>query len=314
MTDNVPWYKISRGMRILALAGLVGSLVLHLCSAQAAIDGHARPQAGGHTPSQAPTVEESPAALKAFIVDVLNSMQSHDDANTSAYISGLVIPDHAEWFLQCFGPTEGPRLEAKYSDLLPQDRYDIRRSLNHLVGGQNKDIELTVSLLSPDPSARLHQAIAAAALRPIQIYEVHGSRPDEKSPTLIGEFIYVSGAFRYISFRVFQALSNAPPMRIRLANITDRQVTQKVPPVYSEEAKAARIEGPVTLHVLIGTDGSVKEVTPTNGDPLLVPAAIAAVRQWKYRPFVLDGEPAEMDTTITLDFHLDAAEAGESPH
>jgi protein TonB len=70
----------------------------------------------------------------------------------------------------------------------------------------------------------------------------------------------------------------------------------------------AHTEGAVTLHVIIGTDGSVKEVTPTGGHPLLVPAAVVAVRQWRYRPFLLDGDPIEVDTTVSVDFRLDSSE------
>jgi periplasmic protein TonB len=56
------------------------------------------------------------------------------------------------------------------------------------------------------------------------------------------------------------------------------------------------------LNTIIGIDGSVQESRAIAGDPLLVPAAIAAVKQWKYKPYLLDGQPITMDTTVKVDF------------
>jgi hypothetical protein len=152
---------------------------------------------------------ESPATLRQLILDILNSMESLDDAKTSTYFSNLTIPDHGEWFLKVFGTSEGPRLDAKYSDLLPKGRYDITRSLKHLTSEGNKNIEVNVSLLVPDPNARLMNAIAAAASQPIAFYEVNGSRLDEKAPTFIGYFVYVDHGFRYMDLRIFHAYDSS---------------------------------------------------------------------------------------------------------
>ncbi len=65
-----------------------------------------------------------------------------------------------------------------------------------------------------------------------------------------------------------------------------------------------RVQGIVKLHVIIGKDGSVSQVEAISGHPLLIQAAIDAVRQWKYRPTLLNGEPVEVDTTIDIIFTL----------
>jgi protein TonB len=66
----------------------------------------------------------------------------------------------------------------------------------------------------------------------------------------------------------------------------------------------ARISGTVRLHAIIGKDGSVTQLEVINGHPLLVQSALDAVRQWRYRPTLLNSEPVEVDTTIDVIFSL----------
>jgi protein TonB len=77
-----------------------------------------------------------------------------------------------------------------------------------------------------------------------------------------------------------------------------------VQPVYPEEARSTRISGTVRLHVIIGREGRMKSLEIISGHPLLQQAALDAVRQWTYRPTLLNGEPVEIDTTIDVIFSL----------
>ena len=78
----------------------------------------------------------------------------------------------------------------------------------------------------------------------------------------------------------------------------------KVQPEYPEEARKKGIAGTVRLHAIIARDGSVAQLEVISGDQLLVKSALDAVRQWKYRPTLLNGEPVEVDTTIDVIFSL----------
>jgi len=82
------------------------------------------------------------------------------------------------------------------------------------------------------------------------------------------------------------------------------QLIQRVSPTYPHAAQQARIQGAVVLEGVIGTDGSLKSATVISGHPLLVQSAVDAVKQWKYKPYVLDGKPVEVKTQITLQFAL----------
>ena len=78
----------------------------------------------------------------------------------------------------------------------------------------------------------------------------------------------------------------------------------KVPPVYPEAAKQARIMGSVVLAARIGVDGHVENLTVVSGPPELQPSAIDAVRQWVFEPYMLSGSPVPVDTTVTINYQL----------
>jgi periplasmic protein TonB len=99
----------------------------------------------------------------------------------------------------------------------------------------------------------------------------------------------------------------APPVRIRISGgVQEGKLLVCVKPVYPPLAKAARVSGAVELEAVIGTDGRLKEVRVTSGNPLLAPAALQAVKQWVYRPTFLNGDPVEVSTTIVVNFTLGA--------
>ncbi len=95
------------------------------------------------------------------------------------------------------------------------------------------------------------------------------------------------------------------PKRIRVGgNVQMANLIRMVQPQYPPIAKAARIQGDVVLHAFISKDGVIEQLRYISGPPLLVQAAMDAVRQWRYRPTTLNGEPVEVETTITVHFTL----------
>jgi protein TonB len=99
-----------------------------------------------------------------------------------------------------------------------------------------------------------------------------------------------------------------PVKRMRIASrVAEANLIHDVTPQYPPEAGRARLEGTVVLMALIGTDGTVKDVRVESGLPILAQAAIDAVRQWRYKPYMIDGEPVEVDSRITINFTLSRA-------
>jgi len=77
-----------------------------------------------------------------------------------------------------------------------------------------------------------------------------------------------------------------------------------VQPVYPPLARSARVQGAVVLAAVISKTGTIVNLTLIAGHPMLVPAALQAVRQWRYRPYILTGEAIEVNTQITVNFIL----------
>jgi protein TonB len=97
----------------------------------------------------------------------------------------------------------------------------------------------------------------------------------------------------------------ATPQRVRVsAGVTSGLLVRKVNPVYPPLARQARISGTVVLRAVISKDGSIENLSLVSGHPMLAPAAIDAVKQWKYKPYLLNGEPVEVDTEIQVNFTL----------
>jgi len=110
---------------------------------------------------------------------------------------------------------------------------------------------------------------------------------------------------------VIGGMGGAPPppkpavSRIRQGgNVTAAMLINRVQPMYPPLARQTRISGTVRLHAIIGKNGAVQQLEVISGHPLLVQAALDAVRQWRYRPTLLNGEPVEVDTTIDVIFSL----------
>jgi protein TonB len=98
-----------------------------------------------------------------------------------------------------------------------------------------------------------------------------------------------------------------PPVHTKpiiVSYMSEGLLIRKVTPAYPQIAMVARQQGTVLLHAIIGRDGTIQQLQAVSGPPLLIKAAMDAVAQWRYRPYVLNGQPVEVDTQITVNFKL----------
>jgi|SRR5579872_2605196 protein TonB len=91
---------------------------------------------------------------------------------------------------------------------------------------------------------------------------------------------------------------------LRISNMLPGSLIHRVEPGYPPLAKAARVQGPVVLEAVISKTGTIENLQLISGHPMLAPAAIDAVRQWRYKPYILNGEAIEVETQITVNFTL----------
>jgi protein TonB len=94
------------------------------------------------------------------------------------------------------------------------------------------------------------------------------------------------------------------PRRLHMTHLEPAMLLQRVEPFYPPLARQIHREGQVELHALIATDGTIQSLQVVSGDPLFLQSALDAVRQWRYRPTILNGQPVEIDTHITVIYTL----------
>ena len=97
----------------------------------------------------------------------------------------------------------------------------------------------------------------------------------------------------------------ATPQRVRVSQgVSQGLLVHQVKPAYPPLARQARIQGSVVLQAVIAKDGSIQGLKVVSGHPMLTPSAIDAVKQWRYKPYFLNGEPVEVETVVTVNFTL----------
>src|ERR1017187_10211845 len=115
----------------------------------------------------------------------------------------------------------------------------------------------------------------------------------------------IGGILGSNALAVPRLVSPVPTTRIPISQgVTEGRIIQKIEPQYPPLARSARIQGQVVLAAVISKSGEIENLVLVSGHPLLVPAALEAVRKWRYRPYLLNGEPVEVETTITVNFVL----------
>jgi protein TonB len=106
-----------------------------------------------------------------------------------------------------------------------------------------------------------------------------------------------------------RAMPVAPPPTpsvhpTRVSHMMEGNLIHRVQPEYPALARQAHIQGAVVLRAVISREGKIENLQSLSGHPMLVPAAIDAVRQWRYHPYLLNDQPVEVETTVTVNFVL----------
>jgi len=97
----------------------------------------------------------------------------------------------------------------------------------------------------------------------------------------------------------------AAPQKLRVSSgVAIGLLVNRVEPQYPQMAKIAHVQGDVELQATISKTGTIENLRAVSGHPILIQAAMDAVKQWRYKPYLLNGEPVEIETTITVKFHM----------
>ena len=122
-----------------------------------------------------------------------------------------------------------------------------------------------------------------------------------------GERIGIEGLPIAVSVNPPPIAAVTPPPRPKMlviSHLDEGMLIRKVQPMYPYPAKITHTQGTVVLSALISTRGDIETVQVISGHPLLAGAAVEAVRQWRYKPYILNGSPIEVRTQVTVNFSL----------
>jgi len=101
------------------------------------------------------------------------------------------------------------------------------------------------------------------------------------------------------------ARTGPPEGALRVSSGTmQANLISKPDPIYPDIAKAAHVQGAVTFHAIVSKTGAVEALNVIDGPAMLGQSSMEAVRQWKYKPFLLNGEPVRVETTITVNYTI----------
>ena len=189
----------------------------------------------------------------------------------------------------------------------------------------------TISVAPPPPPAPPRSAAAVKVIKIVQTDIVQGKLrapavipkqvkmiAEEEAPPAVAGNNIVDGAQGgqnggQIGGVISSIISSTPravpkvamQTRVRVSQgVTAGLLTRKVQPMYPPLARQARIQGVVVLQAEISKDGEIQNLSLISGHPMLAPAAIEAVKQWRYRPYILNGESVAVETQITVNFTL----------
>jgi TonB family protein len=270
---------------------VVSVMAAMVCSSQAFCQ-----QVGSPTPAQAAAAESyrnTPDSLRQLLIELLRLGKTGDLAKLRIDITGMEIPEYENWFTRVFGQEKGQKLGDRYEESLKASELHFEMLWIELAKQQGL---ISVDRLDPQTDF----GIPAGTL---EAYRANWKKTDDSAGPdyqFIGVFYFVGGRFRVDGLRhdvrVLPTDKTGPVTVGKLAN--------RIPPVYPPLARQARIRGTVAVNVVVRKDGTVEVQNVGAGHPLLAQAAVDAVRQWRYEPTTINGEPVDIETKIYVVFAL----------
>jgi TonB family protein len=177
----------------------------------------------------------------------------------------------------------------------------------------------TKSVTNPNPAAPaagLWTAVLpaeTAAAVPVEVADKRDPHPwfQRAAVSILTGLLVLAGLYWWHWHQTWDELESQIPATKPLsqqsaayvpAEVMQGHIIHKIDPIYPEAARRANIQGVVNLNVVVGQDGTVVEVRPISGPDELTPAAVEAVKWWRFQPYALNGQPVQVRTTLALDF------------
>jgi len=258
--------------------------------------------------------------LRKLMTDALDTARRSDQAKLEEIAHGLMIPNYETWLKATFGEQDGAKMAASYKAEFDRQEKWLPTLFTRLAKQEGEWLVEEVREPRIPGEDRCEQALLKATKKGAVFYSVTHQmvlNGGMKVGSSAGYFTLVEGQYRRLDCLglglgtpggVATGRPWSGPVRIG-GMIQSARLLRHVEPVYPEEARKQRIYGTVRLHVILAKDGTVEHLDAVSGHPLLLQAALDAVRQWRYQPTLLNGQPVEVDTVVDVTFALNEAPA-----
>jgi len=259
--------------------------------------------------SSAPSTTQSTAAesypntaggLHSLLTDLLAVAKRDDEAKVWSKIAQMEIPDYENWITRTYGQEKGQALADAYGKSLKLNEQQFEMLWVELA---KQEGEITINKLDV-ANRRFDLAKQDDGLaNPTDQFKADWKKTDSSAGPArqaIGYFCFVDGKFRLKSIpHDVQILSTIKP-----GPFVPGKLINRVQPMYPETARKLMLRGIVSVNVVIHKDGTVTVQNVGAGHPLLAPAAVTAVQQWKYEPTTVSGEPVDVQTKVYVTFEF----------
>jgi TonB family protein len=273
-------------------------------------------------PATAPPVAypEKGGGLEKELHDLQKARKTGDKTTADAILRSLVLPDPEQWFTRTFGADVGKQMAGQYIPTSHAMVQLLQGIMNHLEDMKFNDLDVRKFDKPCDEHADDYvYPLLLARAEQVPLYEA--TFRNGNSYQVMNSFVFVDGAFRYIGrvnipdsllFDEMRAKASDAPAAASsakkgvklLGNAAAGRLTRRVPPVYPVDARNKYVQGTVRLLAVIQEDGSIGELRVARGVCSLSRAAIEAVKQWRYQPFLVNGQGVRVFTTIETVFTL----------
>lgn len=261
-------------------------------------------------PSRAPLYPDTQDGLVHLVKDLLKAHKpGASPEEVKRLLQTLVLPDPDVWFSKVFGEGKYQPLVQAYKGNQASVLQQVDDAVVNSFRDGYKEIRAKKYENSCDDSAgEFTFPLLMSRVSPVPLYELRMMGPN--AFRRVSTFAYVDGAFRFVGplnipdeFARSHEPNAIPRIQVN-GEVQAAKTLKKVAPQYPDVARSEHLEGVVRLHAIIEKDGSVQQVRVVRGYCSLAEAALPAVKQWRYTPTLLNGDPVEVDTTIDVIFAL----------
>jgi TonB family protein len=273
-------------------------------------------------PGTAPPVSypEKGGGLEKELHDLQKARKAGDKTSADAILRSFVLPDPEHWFTRTFGEDVGKLMAGQYIPVSHMLVQQLQGIMDHLEDMKFNDVEVRKFDKPCDDHADDYvYPLLLARTEQLPLYEATFKKGN--SYQAMNSFVFVDGAFRYIGrvnipdsllFDEMRSKASDTPAAASNAkrsvklggSVAAGRLLKQVQPVYPDDARRGYIQGTVRLLAVIQEDGSIGELRVAKGVCSLSRAAIDAVKQWKYQPFLVNGQNVRVYTTMETTFTL----------